>query len=154
MPESLPGTRGGRNPKDDFLVKFLFLLPLCAVLFCCYRSFRKVSYRGLIYSKSIKNSHNPDYILYLRRIKGPLVSVVEAHYAIMSDTFIIGLNQVARFLILAFLLLQSVPPIRSVFDPLSSSFGIWILLCEAFTTNLFHKGDGHKLNSVSLSSDD
>ncbi|AES61240.1 putative glucuronosyltransferase [Medicago truncatula] len=41
LPESLPGTRGGRNPKDDFLVKFLFLLPLCAVLFCCYRSFRK-----------------------------------------------------------------------------------------------------------------
>ncbi|CAL5208430.1 unnamed protein product [Lathyrus oleraceus] len=41
LPESLPGTRGGQNPKDSFLVKFLFLLPLCAVLFCCYRSFQK-----------------------------------------------------------------------------------------------------------------
>lgn len=39
--ESLPGTGGGRNPKADFLVNFLFLLPICAVLFCCYRSFLK-----------------------------------------------------------------------------------------------------------------
>ncbi|XP_061371339.1 inositol phosphorylceramide glucuronosyltransferase 1-like isoform X2 [Gastrolobium bilobum] len=41
LEESLPGTGGGRNPKDDFLVKFLILLPFCAVLFCCYRSFLK-----------------------------------------------------------------------------------------------------------------
>ncbi|GAB4855358.1 Inositol phosphorylceramide glucuronosyltransferase 1 [Ancistrocladus abbreviatus] len=37
--ESLPGTRGGRNPRDEFLVKLLFLLPILALLFYCYRSF-------------------------------------------------------------------------------------------------------------------
>jgi hypothetical protein len=42
--ESLPGTGGGQNPNDYFLVKFLFLLPFCALLFCCYNSFMKVSY--------------------------------------------------------------------------------------------------------------
>ncbi|KAJ1409367.1 Nucleotide-diphospho-sugar transferase [Sesbania bispinosa] len=86
LEESLPGTGGGRNPKDDFLVKFLFLLPFVAVLFCCYRSF----------------------------LKDTLVPVVEAHYVIMSDTFTIGLNQVAHLHILAFLLLLSIPPISGV----------------------------------------
>ncbi|KAG4997600.1 hypothetical protein JHK85_029039 [Glycine max] len=41
LEESLPGTGGGQNPKDNYLVKFLFLLPFCAVLFCCCRSFLK-----------------------------------------------------------------------------------------------------------------
>ncbi|KAF2306971.1 hypothetical protein GH714_022913 [Hevea brasiliensis] len=39
LDESLPGTGGGRNPNDELLVKFLFMLPLCAVFFSCYRSF-------------------------------------------------------------------------------------------------------------------
>ncbi|KAJ4720915.1 Hexosyltransferase [Melia azedarach] len=39
LEESLPGTGGGSNPQDDILVKVLFLLPLCAILFCYYRSF-------------------------------------------------------------------------------------------------------------------
>lgn len=39
LEESLPGTGGGRNPNDDLLVKFLFLLPLCALVFRYYRSF-------------------------------------------------------------------------------------------------------------------
>ncbi|XP_020210606.1 inositol phosphorylceramide glucuronosyltransferase 1 isoform X2 [Cajanus cajan] len=39
--ESLPGTGGGQNPTDNFLVKFLFMLPFCAVLFCFYHSFIK-----------------------------------------------------------------------------------------------------------------
>ena len=39
---SLPGTEGGSNPKDALLVKFLFLLPLLALLFCYYRSFLQV----------------------------------------------------------------------------------------------------------------
>ncbi|KAF2287549.1 hypothetical protein GH714_001242 [Hevea brasiliensis] len=39
LEESLPGTGGGRNPNDELLVKFLFMLPLCAVLFSYYRSF-------------------------------------------------------------------------------------------------------------------
>uniref|UniRef100_A0A2P2LMW7 Hexosyltransferase n=1 Tax=Rhizophora mucronata TaxID=61149 RepID=A0A2P2LMW7_RHIMU len=36
LEESLPGTGGGRNPKDELLVKFLFLLPLLCALFFCY----------------------------------------------------------------------------------------------------------------------
>ncbi|KAJ6384246.1 hypothetical protein OIU78_027536 [Salix suchowensis] len=39
LDESLPGTGGGKNPKDELLVKALFLLPLCLVLLCYYRSF-------------------------------------------------------------------------------------------------------------------
>ncbi|XP_041018568.1 inositol phosphorylceramide glucuronosyltransferase 1 [Juglans microcarpa x Juglans regia] len=39
LEESLPGTRGGGNPNDDLLVKFLFLLPPFALLFCYYQSF-------------------------------------------------------------------------------------------------------------------
>ncbi|KAF5795547.1 putative glucuronosyltransferase [Helianthus annuus] len=38
LEETLPGTRGGRNPHDEFIVKFLFLLPLLTLLFCYYRS--------------------------------------------------------------------------------------------------------------------
>ncbi|KAE9616096.1 putative glucuronosyltransferase [Lupinus albus] len=41
LEESLPGTGGGQNPKDGFLVKLLFLLPFFALLFCCYHSFLK-----------------------------------------------------------------------------------------------------------------
>ncbi|VFQ84957.1 unnamed protein product [Cuscuta campestris] len=39
LKESLPGTQGGKNPKDDFFVKLLFLLPLFLVLSCFYRSY-------------------------------------------------------------------------------------------------------------------
>lgn len=39
LEETLPGTGGGRNPHDEFLVKFLFLLPVFTLLFCYYRSF-------------------------------------------------------------------------------------------------------------------
>ncbi|KAJ8770192.1 hypothetical protein K2173_011527 [Erythroxylum novogranatense] len=39
LEESLPGTGGGRNPKDYYLVRFLFFLPLCTLLFCYYHSF-------------------------------------------------------------------------------------------------------------------
>ncbi|MBA0729326.1 hypothetical protein Golax_020514 [Gossypium laxum] len=39
LKESLPGTGGGKNPNDELLVKFLFLLPFCALLVCFYRSF-------------------------------------------------------------------------------------------------------------------
>ncbi|GJX42369.1 inositol phosphorylceramide glucuronosyltransferase 1 [Tanacetum coccineum] len=38
LDETLPGTGGGRNPHDDILVKFLFLLPVFTLLFCYYRS--------------------------------------------------------------------------------------------------------------------
>ncbi|PKI39091.1 hypothetical protein CRG98_040515 [Punica granatum] len=39
LEDTLPGTGGGRNPNDELLVKLLFLLPLCVLLFCYYRSF-------------------------------------------------------------------------------------------------------------------
>ncbi|KAK9169915.1 hypothetical protein Syun_002055 [Stephania yunnanensis] len=39
LEESLPGTGGGKNPNEDLLVKFLFILPLCVLLFCYYKSF-------------------------------------------------------------------------------------------------------------------
>nr|GMC61639.1 inositol phosphorylceramide glucuronosyltransferase 1-like [Ipomoea batatas] len=39
LKESLPGTHGGKNPKDEFIVKLLFLLPLFLVLLSYYRSY-------------------------------------------------------------------------------------------------------------------
>lgn len=44
LEESLPGTGGGRNPNEELLVKFLFLLPLSILLFCYYRSFLQVRF--------------------------------------------------------------------------------------------------------------
>ncbi|XP_065859050.1 inositol phosphorylceramide glucuronosyltransferase 1-like [Euphorbia lathyris] len=41
LPETLPGTGGGRNPNDELLVKLLFLLPLIALLFSYYLSFHQ-----------------------------------------------------------------------------------------------------------------
>ncbi|KAK7269164.1 hypothetical protein RIF29_21880 [Crotalaria pallida] len=71
LKESLPGTGGGRNPNDDFLVKFLSLLPFCAAFFCCYRLFLK----NQGYFGSFCRSSPCDYIRHLYyRIKsgGPL----------------------------------------------------------------------------------
>ncbi|KAL7252530.1 hypothetical protein ACSBR1_007149 [Camellia fascicularis] len=42
LEETLPGTGGGKNPKDEILVKLLFLLPLFTLLFCYYRSFLQI----------------------------------------------------------------------------------------------------------------
>ncbi|KAJ7973527.1 Hexosyltransferase [Quillaja saponaria] len=39
LEESLPGTGGGKNPNDNLVVSILFLLPICALFFCYYRSF-------------------------------------------------------------------------------------------------------------------
>ncbi|XP_037478635.1 inositol phosphorylceramide glucuronosyltransferase 1-like [Triticum dicoccoides] len=38
LEESLPGTGGGRNPHDQLVVKFLFILPFCLLLFGYYQS--------------------------------------------------------------------------------------------------------------------
>ncbi|KAK4353661.1 hypothetical protein RND71_025855 [Anisodus tanguticus] len=38
LQESLPGTGGGKNPRDELVVKFLFLLPLLLIVFCYYQS--------------------------------------------------------------------------------------------------------------------
>lgn len=43
LQESLPGTGGGKNSRDELLVKFLYLLPLLVIAFCYYRSFLQVS---------------------------------------------------------------------------------------------------------------
>ena len=34
--DELPDTGGGKNPNDELLVKFLFLLPICALLLYYY----------------------------------------------------------------------------------------------------------------------
>ncbi|KAI8010900.1 Inositol phosphorylceramide glucuronosyltransferase 1 [Camellia lanceoleosa] len=41
LEETLPNG-GGKNPKDEILVKLLFLLPLFTLLFCYYRSFLQI----------------------------------------------------------------------------------------------------------------
>ncbi|KAL2950124.1 hypothetical protein AAZX31_20G212900 [Glycine max] len=69
LEESLPGTGGGQNPKDNYLVKFLFLLPFCAVLFCCYRSFLK-GYFGSCYRTSLCD--HVRHLYYRIKSGGPL----------------------------------------------------------------------------------
>ncbi|KAE8713275.1 Inositol phosphorylceramide glucuronosyltransferase 1 [Hibiscus syriacus] len=44
LEESLPGTGGGKNPHDELLVKLLFVLPFCALLFCYYHSFLQTGF--------------------------------------------------------------------------------------------------------------
>ncbi|KAG9438961.1 hypothetical protein H6P81_019126 [Aristolochia fimbriata] len=38
LDESLSGTGGGRNPSDQLLIKVLFLIPFCVLIFCYYKS--------------------------------------------------------------------------------------------------------------------
>ncbi|XP_016510844.1 inositol phosphorylceramide glucuronosyltransferase 1 [Nicotiana tabacum] len=47
LQESLPGTGGGKNSRDELLVKFLYLLPLVLIAFCYYRSFLQTQSRWL-----------------------------------------------------------------------------------------------------------
>ncbi|MQL99442.1 hypothetical protein Taro_032170 [Colocasia esculenta] len=39
LQESLPGTSGGNNPNEQLVIKILFFLPLCALIFIYYRSY-------------------------------------------------------------------------------------------------------------------
>lgn len=43
MKDSLPGTGGGKNPNDDIIINFLFLLPLLLVVAFYYKSFLQAS---------------------------------------------------------------------------------------------------------------
>ncbi|XP_039135127.1 inositol phosphorylceramide glucuronosyltransferase 1 [Dioscorea cayenensis subsp. rotundata] len=43
LEETLPGTGGGRNPNVQFVVKILFVLPLCALFLCYYQSCVKMN---------------------------------------------------------------------------------------------------------------
>ncbi|KAL9320398.1 hypothetical protein ACSQ67_012237 [Phaseolus vulgaris] len=72
LEESLPGTGGGQNPKDSFLVKFLFLLPLCAVLFLCYHSFMKNQGHFSSFCRS-SLCDQARHLYYRIRSSGPLI---------------------------------------------------------------------------------
>lgn len=54
LEESLPGTGGGRNPNEQLLLKILFVIPICALLLCYYRSCVQVSSCRLIDSWCVK----------------------------------------------------------------------------------------------------
>lgn len=127
LEETLPGTGGGRNPNDHLLVRFLFLLPFCALLFCYYRSFLQVSgYIFFIYlfKSSIKQIHDSFWISYYIiscRHGSTLDHYVEVHYAMASDTCTTKLDLLDHLLILVFLHhLPSVPTLMLVSSSTSS----------------------------------
>ncbi|KAK7277805.1 hypothetical protein RJT34_22822 [Clitoria ternatea] len=84
LQESLPGTGGGQNPKDNFLVNFLFLLPICAVLFCFYRPFLK-GYFGSCCRNSL--CHHIRHLYYRIKSEGALA------YTAISTSTINSTNQ-------------------------------------------------------------
>uniref|UniRef100_A0A1J3FEJ8 Hexosyltransferase n=1 Tax=Noccaea caerulescens TaxID=107243 RepID=A0A1J3FEJ8_NOCCA len=55
LEETLPGTGGGNTPNDEFIVKFLFLVPLCGVLFGLYRSIQGRDLFGSLCRSSLYN---------------------------------------------------------------------------------------------------
>ncbi|KAK1582886.1 hypothetical protein Q3G72_019255 [Acer saccharum] len=86
LEESLPGTGGGSNPNDDFVVKVLFLLPLCVLLFCCYRSFLQTRcYFGTLCRNSLCDRIRHLYVKI--RAGGPLT------YTVVSPSATINSNQ-------------------------------------------------------------
>ncbi|XP_062144687.1 inositol phosphorylceramide glucuronosyltransferase 1 isoform X2 [Alnus glutinosa] len=85
LEETLPGTGGGRNPNDHLLVKFLFLLPLCALLFCYHRSFLQT----LKYFGSLRRSSLCDGIRYLYH---KIRSIGSLTYSGVSTSSTIGSN--------------------------------------------------------------
>ncbi|XP_021283099.1 inositol phosphorylceramide glucuronosyltransferase 1 isoform X2 [Herrania umbratica] len=66
LEESLPGTARGKNPNDELLVKFLFLMPFCALLFCYYRFFLQTG--GLLCRTSLVNQIR--HLYYIIRSSG------------------------------------------------------------------------------------
>ncbi|XP_010413938.1 PREDICTED: inositol phosphorylceramide glucuronosyltransferase 1-like [Camelina sativa] len=53
LEETLPGTGGGKTPNDEFMVKFLFLLPLFGLSFCLYRSIQGRDFLGSVCRSSL-----------------------------------------------------------------------------------------------------
>ncbi|KAI4301951.1 hypothetical protein L6164_035182 [Bauhinia variegata] len=86
LEESLPGTGGGKNPNDDFVVKLLFLLPVCALVFCCYRSFlQSPGYFSSFCRSSLCDRAR--HLYYMIRSSGPLA------YTSMSSSTINSTHQ-------------------------------------------------------------
>ncbi|CAH2055123.1 unnamed protein product [Thlaspi arvense] len=82
LEETLPGTGGGRSPNDEFVVKFLFLLPLCGLLFCLYRSIQGRDFLGSSCRSSVCNQIR--HLYYKVRSNGTLgysgVSTMNSNY--------------------------------------------------------------------------
>ncbi|KAI3888878.1 hypothetical protein MKX03_036062 [Papaver bracteatum] len=70
LQETLPGTGGGSNPNDDRVIKFLFLLPLLALVFCFYRSFVKMQKDFFVSTNSLFD--NIRHVYYRFRSGGGL----------------------------------------------------------------------------------
>ncbi|CAH8305909.1 unnamed protein product [Eruca vesicaria subsp. sativa] len=70
LEETLPGTGGGKTPNDEFIVKFLFLLPLCGFLFCIYRSVQGRDLLGSLCRSSVCNQIR--HLYYKIRSNGTL----------------------------------------------------------------------------------
>lgn len=93
LEDSLPGTGRGRNPNDELLVKLLFLLPLCMLLFCYYRSLLQVGQENtlvrsllpLVIMNELKSSSQT--ISFLCRRWNSLALFMGIPCAIMSDFF-------------------------------------------------------------------
>ncbi|XP_022719025.1 inositol phosphorylceramide glucuronosyltransferase 1-like isoform X1 [Durio zibethinus] len=84
LEESLPGTGGGKNPNDELLVKILFLLPFCALLFCYYRSFLQTG--GSLCRTSLYNQIR--HLYYIIRSSGTV-----AYTGVSSSSTINANNQ-------------------------------------------------------------
>ncbi|KAG2243590.1 hypothetical protein Bca52824_094567 [Brassica carinata] len=70
LEETLPGTGGGKTPNDEFIVKLLFLLPLCGLLFCIYRSIKGRDFMGSLCRSSVCNQIR--HLYYKVRSNGTL----------------------------------------------------------------------------------
>lgn len=62
LEETLPGTGGGSIPNEQLLVRFMYVLPICALLLCWYRSYRQLN-KDLF--SSIGRSTICDYLRHL-----------------------------------------------------------------------------------------
>ncbi|CAH2047361.1 unnamed protein product [Thlaspi arvense] len=88
LEETLPGTGGGRSPNDEFVVKFLFLLPLCGLLFCLYRSIQGRDFLGSSCRSSVCNQIR--HLYYKVRSNGTLgysgVSTMNSNYQLHTGS--------------------------------------------------------------------